>query len=351
MPAYADPKRVQYPPESLAESQMSGAAVGGTVLARYFNWQPFYCELEQLVSTQNANTTVIVSGDGYARKMHFHSRGSPAESVSGIHREPTKVIAMDSIEVQLSAETGVAVATTTLATRWNMTVRDPTIIDKIRLQKAVGAPINFTPNETALITKYDLENRVRLGLHPKNENLLGTEVLRQFDEIKEVSRRVPAIANGDELSIGGELNVPQGKVYTLLGISFDQAALATVAAGAVTANELWIKVDRDAVRDHMVLDTFSMPEVTAGDMDQTVRMFMPATETIDVRLVNDSGAAIVAADDLNLRYIYGIRNMTIPDHIRWNIPFWRESDEDIANALDQKYNLSERISAGILEWS
>jgi hypothetical protein len=349
MAAYVDPKRVHYPPESLAESQMSGAAVGGTVLARYFNWSPFYVEVERLVSTQNDNTTVIVSGDGYARKMHFHSRGSPAATSSGIHREPTKIIAMDSLEIQLSAETGTAVGTTTLATRWNMTVRDPTIIDKLRLKEAVGAPITFTPGESALITKYDLENRVKLGLHPKNEDLLGTEILRQFDEIKEVSRRVPTIADGDELSIGGELNVPQGKVYTLLGISFDQAQLAAVAAGAITANELWIKVDRDAVRDHMVLDAFSMPEVTAADMLQSVRMFMPATETIDVRLVNDSGGAIASTDNLNIRYIYGIRNMNIPDHIRWNIPFWRESDEDLANALDSKYNISEKISAGILE--
>ena len=347
MPAYVDPKRAHLAPESLAESQMSGAAVGGTVLARYFNWAPFYVEVEKLVSTQNANTTVIVSGDGYARKMHFHSRGSPAANSAGIYREPTKVIAMDSLEIQLSAETGTAVVGNTLATRWNMTVRDPTIIDKLRLKEAIGAPINFTPGESALITKYDLENRVKLGLHPKNEDLLGTEILRQFDEIKEVSRRVPTIADGDEISIGGELNVPQGKVYTLLGIAFDRAA--AVAVGTITANEVWIKVDRDAVRDHMVLDGISLPDVNATEMLQSTRVFMPATETIDVRLVNDSGAAIAAGDNLNVRYIYGIRNMTIPDHIRWNIPFWRESDEDLANALDSKYNISEKISAGILE--
>jgi len=346
MPAYVDPKSVNYAPESLPESQNVGTvAVGGTVVARYMDWPPYYVEMENLVVEHGAqNETVIVSADGYARKMHYHTRADPLDTWAGNHVSPNKVLARDSMELMINPESGVA--DTDITARWNMSVRDPTVLDKLRIQRVTNYPVNFTAAERALIEKYDLEAIRDIGVMPRNENLLGDNVFKWFDEIQQVARRIPAIANGEELVVGGELKVPYEKLYVLLGISFDSVA---ATASGLAASELWIKVDRDAKNDYIVMDAVTMPEVTAADMTDGVRMFVPALEKMRVRLDNQSGGDIAAGDALNLRFIYGIRDLTIIDHLKWNYPFFKESDEARAIELDEKYQIRERIAAGLID--
>ncbi|MFA5053079.1 MAG: hypothetical protein WC565_03405 [Parcubacteria group bacterium] len=348
MVAYVDPKKCAYAPESLAEAQeIATVAAGGTVAAKYYDWPPFYVEIERLTVEQDANTTAIVSADGYARKQSFHSRAGPQDNVAGIHAVPNRSIAKDSLEIMLNAETGTP--STNIKARWNMTVRDPTILDKLRLNRSMKSNVVFSTAEEAIIEKYALNDMIDIGVAPRNEDLLGDNVYKWFDEIIQVSRRIPAIADGEELVVGGDIKVPQRKVYTLLGIAFDSAAMATVAAGAITANELWIKVDRDAVNDYMVLDALAMPETTAGDMNETVRLFIPAVEKFSVRLVNDSGGAIAAADSLDLRFFYGVRDMNVIDHIKWNYPFFSTAEEEKYYELEEKYLLKEKVAAGLLD--
>lgn len=349
MPAYVDPKRVSYPPESLLESQSTDPAVGGTVVASYHDWPPYYVEMERLVVEQGAqDLDFVVSADGYARKMSGHATALPLDTVSGNHAEPTRVTARDTLELMVLPTTGVA--DSDINVRWNMTARYPTVADKLRLERVTKSEVAMNAAEQALVEKYNMKKLLDMGMLPRNEDLLGDNVFKWFDEIQVVSRRVPDIDDGDEWIVGGELKVPQRKVFTLLGIAFDPTAAATVDQGGITFNELWIKIDRDAVNDYMVLDAMTLPtDGTAGDNVYSNRLFMPTLEKMSVRLDNQSGSNILATDELTMRFIYGVRAINICDHMYWNYEFISTAEEEAADAIDEEYMLREKLAAGLID--
>lgn len=348
-PAFTDMKRVSYAPESLLESQSTDPAVGGTVVASWHDWPPYYVEMERLVVEHGAqDLDAVVSADGYARKMSFHATAGPLDTVSGNHADFSKIIARDTLELMVLPTTGVA--DSDINVRWNMTARYPTVADKLRIEKATKSPVAMNAAEKALVEKYNMRKLLAMGLLPRNEDLLGDNVFKWFDEIQTVARRVPDIDDGDEWVVGGELKVPYEKVYTLLGIAFDPTAAALVGQGGITFNELWIKIDRDAINDYMVLDAMTLPtDGVAGDNVFLSRMFMPALERVEVRLDNQSGSGISESDDLTVRFLYGVRDLNVCDHLMWNYEFLSEAAEEAAIALDEEYMLREKLAAGLID--
>jgi len=269
--------------------------------------------------------------------MSFHNEADAIHDT--IYTEPTKVLAKDSLELAMNTTT--IGGETNLQARWNLTIRDPTIADKI------GMGIELSANEEAIAKKYDLHDMHEMGTLPKHTNLLGGEVVNLFDEVVEIARRLPTVAAGAELIVGGIKNVPYDTVYVLLGIAFDTAALKTTAA--IGFNDTFIKVDRDAMTEYMVLDAATMPGFVSTDgfhLDSCLRMFMPALEKFSVRITTTTG--FTAANNLRLRFIYGVRKLNVIDHIRWNyVPY---SNVDLARLeeLDAKHDITERVAAGVL---
>jgi hypothetical protein len=347
-PAFVDPKRVAYSPESLLESQdVNPVAVGGTVFARYHDWPPYYVEIERMTVEHGAqDLSVVVSADGYSRKMTYHARAGPRDTWSGPIADPTKVTVRDTAELMILPETGVADANITA--RWNMTVRYPTVADKLRLEQATSYPVPMNAAEKAIVEKYNMRNMLKMGMLPRNEDLLGDNVFKWFDEILVVGRQLPDIADGDEWICGGEMKVPYRKCFTLLGIEFDATAAAAIQG--IANNELWIKIDRDATNDYMVLDALTMPtDGTSGHATFMSRLFMPALEKMAIRVDNQSGAAVSETDDVTMRFIYGVRSLNVFDHLMWQYPFFDEKDEDAANALNDEFLLTEKIAAGLID--
>jgi len=301
------------------------------------DWPPRIVEARQLVVSPGIACETTVSKDGFKRAMSFHNEADAIHDT--VYAEPTKVLAKDSLEFAMNTiNPG---GETNLHARWNLTIRDPTIADEI----AMG--IKLSANKEAIAQKYDLHDMHEMGTLPKHTNLLGDDVVNLFDEVIEVARRLPTVAAGAELIVGGIQYVQQDTVRVLLGIAFDTDALKTAAT--IGLDDTFIKVDRDAMTEYMVLDAATMPGFLSADgfhLDDTVRMFMPALEKFSVRITTTTG--FTAANNLRLRFIYGIRKLNIIDHIRWNnIPF---SNVDLKRLeeLDAKHNITERIAAGVL---
>jgi hypothetical protein len=87
----------------------------------------------------------------------------------------------------------------------------------------------------------------------------------------------------------------------------------------------------------------------AGDNVFMNRMFMPALERVEVRLDNQSGSNISESDDLTIRFLYGVRDMNVCDHLMWNYEFLSEAAEEAAIALDEEYMLREKLAAGLID--
>lgn len=339
-PAYVDPKKVQYAPESLVESQnVPTIPVGGIRFASYLDWPPYIVEARKLVVSPGTACETVVSADGFERKMTYHNEADAVQDTA--RTEPTKILAKNALE--LSMNTITPAGETNMQARWNLTIRSPTIADKIAMK------IPLTPNQEAIAEKYGLREMHEMGTLPKHKNLLGDDVVNWFDEIVEIGRRLPTVDAGSELIVGGVKNVRFDKLFVLLGIAFSKDALVDAGIGY---DDTYIKIDRDAMTEYMVLDAATMPDLPGpaqGDtgMQHTVRMYMPALEKFAVRI--DTTTGFTAADNLRLRYIYGIRPLTVIDHIRWKYPFFSEKDTARGAELDAKHNLTERIAAGLID--
>jgi len=339
-PAYIDPKRSAYWPESLPECQnIPAVPVGGVRFASYTDWAPRVVEVRQLVTSPGTACETTVSVDGFKHGMSFHNEADAIHDT--IYAEPTKVLAKDSLELAMNTITGGG--ETNLHARWNLTIRDPSIADKI----VMGIPLSDT--EEAIAQKYELHDMHEMGTLPKHKNLLGDDVVTLFDEVIEVARRLPTVAAGGELIVGGVKNVPMSanKVFVLLGIAFDTAALKTNAG--IGLDDTFIKIDRDAMTEYAVLDAATMPGFVSTDafhLDDTIRMYMPALEKFSVRVTTTTG--FTAANNLRLRYIYGVRSLTVIDYIKWGLVPRTNAAIARATELDEKHDIAERVVAGVL---
>ena len=339
-PAYVDPKKCQLCPESIPECQnIPTVPVGGVRFASYTDWGHRIVEVRQLAVSPGTACETTISKDGFKHGMSIHNEADAIHDT--IYAEPTKVLAKHSLELAMNTTT--AIGETNLHARWNLTIRDPTIADRI----VMG--MKLSDNEEAIAKKYELHEMHEMGTLPKKKNLLGDDVVDMFDEVIEIARRLPTVAAGAELIVGGVKNVPanKNKVFVLLGIAFDTAALKTTAG--IGLDDTFIKIDRDAMTEYAVLDAATMPGFVSTDafhLDDTVRMYIPALEKFAVRITTTTG--FTAANNLRLRYIYGVRELTIIDHIKWQLTPRTNTRIARMNELDAKHDLTERVAAGVV---
>lgn len=310
MTSYADPSRARYPPESLPECTVTASVgTGATNIAKYFNFSPYMVELQRFASEAGTALETSLSSDGFSRRIRYHNEADADEQILP---DPNKIIAKESLSIEQLTTSGGAEAN--ISSRWNLTVRKPTIIDKIRLG------IVLSEEEESLAATYDLRNQIKAGLIPRNTDLLSDKVYEFFDEIIEVGERLPTVAAGATYTIGGEHKVPLGKVCVLLGVSVN----ATTIAGVVGTNDTYLAIDRDEMQNYAQLDMSALPSAAAANAPYYMRMFVPAVDKFSVNVVTTTG--FTAANAFRARFIYGIRDMTDLDHLRWNIG-WRSTSE------------------------
>lgn len=330
MTAFADPRKVRYAPEVLPEAfNTATVSTSGSEVAAYSRYEPFVISITNLMVERGTSLETSLHADGLmAMRVHNEGVADWADL-----REFSKVNAKRDLTIQQKATGGVA--ETNIGMHYNVEVRDPSIIDKIRLG------LQLTDEEAAIAApeRLDLKNQDNSGLIPRHPNLLGDEVFNQFDEVLTVARRMPVIAAGGEEDIGSTIYVPTGKVCVLLGIAIDSATIA----GAVGAGDTFVYVDRDAERNYIRLDAAVMPGIAGTVADYMLRMYIPALEKF--RVFVDSTTGLAAGT--RARFLYGVRKMTILDHLKWNIPF-KPSELKDANDSIAKYGLTERVAAGVL---
>jgi len=322
-----DPKKATLWPESVPEAvSIATVAAGGTEFAEYINFGAPYLEMERLSvgpETTNAIDTVI-SADGFAEKMRLHNVAEPDPTLPS---EIQKVIAKNSLVGMMYTA---ALTETNIPARWNITARKPSAIDKIRL----GIQLNQA--ELELEVAKNLKMRNWAGLIPKHQSLLDNNVLAQFDEIIAVSKRLPIIAAAGEATVGTTIKVQPGHVYTILGIALDSATIVT----ATTYNDTYLYLDRDDNADYMQLDMSAMPII-----DYTQRCFIPAIDKFRFHVGSTTGLAA----GFQVRFMYGIRRLTLQDYIKWNmIDELNPEDRAKADKIIADTDMVDDIRAGVI---
>lgn len=328
MSAFIDPLKVRYAPEVLPEAfNNATVATGGTTIAEYSRYEPYVISIDNMMVERGTSLETNVTADGLLA-MRIHHEGTA--NLTSL-RESSKIIAKRDLSLQMKATGGAPESN--IGTYYNIEVRDPSIVDKIRLG------MNLTADEETIATNQDLRAQLNAGLIPNHPDLLSNEIFKEFDEVITVPRRMPIIAAGGEEDIGSTINVPSGKVCVLLGIAVDAATII----GDQGVSDTYVMVDRDQDRSYIKMDAAIMPGGAGSVADYMMRMYVPAVDKFRAFIQSTSGEAA----NLKARFVYGVRKMTYIDHLKWNIPFKATELAD-ANAAIQKYGLVEKVAAGVL---
>ena len=324
-----DVRKVKYPPESLIEAQVTTTvATGGTVISSYLV-DPFDVVLEQL-AIQSSEMDVRVSADGFPEKVLV--RG---DAVIPLDHLRLKVTAMNNIAVQATSQCGAAL--TNQFSRWNMTVRRPSTIDRLRQGSLL------TGEEVKRDEMLALSDRLFLGTAPRHNHLLGDEVFKEFDEIIPITRAItPAaastITNGTANLIGQTISFPKySQVGVLLGVWIDHAALH-----GLTGNDTFITVNRDQDYNYLHMDVNALPR------NHLVRCYVPFIDELSVYFESTTGSS---GHIVGVGFLYGVRDMSVIDHIRWNIPYKSNNEEADAStilSMNKDDRIEDKIIAGLV---
>jgi len=210
-------------------------------------------------------------------------------------------------------------------------VRRPSIIDKIRLG------ILLSQVELQIEVEKNLKLMDWAGMIPKHQSLLDDRVFAQFDEIIEVSKRLPVIGAASEVTVGTTIKVQPGNVYVLLGFATDANNIDT---SLNLQNDTYLYLDRDDKTDYMQLDMCAMPNI-----DTTMRCYIPAIDKFRVHV----GSATGIAAGQSVRFIYGMRKLTLQDLIKWGkLDTLNTDDREKANKMITDNDLEKAILAGVI---
>jgi len=205
----------------------------------------------------------------------------------------------------------------------NLAVRDSYLVDSLTTAMRLRRGLTLSGEDKRLETKFNLRENFAAGRLPYRFPALSAEELMR---VVWVSKLMTAGATSDE-TIGASITVPENEKVILTEIACD-------APGAVT-DEVYVKVDRDKDQsDYLEINVSAMP----NSLDYGVKLWVPAIEQMDVRLVCD----VAQAGGYHVRYQYIRAPLTLADKVRWRLPM-TDGERTVAEALD----LSDRIAAGI----
>jgi len=316
-----DPSKARYFPEMLIEAvNQSSISTSGETIAQY-RLEDRHAAIEQAeVVTQTANLDMVISTDGSERAR----LRSDAQTLLDVRRR-MKLNARQQIDF-----TGIMTAggpTTNVRCRWNLTFRKPLSVDKLR------SGIQLDTEELAIAEELRLVDNLALGSIPYHQSLLDIDANKMFDEVIFVERNQAIIAAGAEATIGGAKINANGQLIVLLGVMLDTAIL-----GAGTADDTFLIVDRDSDPEYMKLDITAMPD------NVYLKCYVPAVKDLKVYIRSATGTS---ADGVG--FIYGIRDITLADRIRWGLPFPSPTAKLEAQRLVKDYPKFVRsIAAGVM---
>lgn len=292
---HIDPAKTKYWPEMLIEAiNQSSISISGESIASYqLDDRNVVIEDAETV-TQTANMDLVISTDG-SEKARIRSDAFTLRDRLRVGKIRARS------QVDFSGIMTAGGPTTNTRHRWCMTIRKPTIVDKLR----DGFPLS--DSERSIADELHLEENLMLGTIPYNQSLLTADFNKMFDDIIYVEREQAIIAAGATGIIGGsEVYVPSAnqQVIVLLGVMVDTAML-----GAGTADDTYLVVDRDNDPEYMKLDITAMPDATY------LRCFVPALRKLKVYISSTTGTSAESVG-----FVYGVRDINFADRIRWNLP-------------------------------
>lgn len=325
MTAIIDPRKCRLWPESHIEVlDQAAVTTGGEILAKYYS-DPRHMVLSNFHVESTANLDMIVACDGNAEKLKMRANAFPS---AADHFDIVKVLATRNAEVMMKMSSG---SGTHVYGRWNVTTRDPTVVDKIR------AEIGLTGQEMGISDALALPDRLSLNLIPQPESLLTDRVYTMFDEIYMVRRDIGILAAAADTTVGYQIVLGQGRVGTLLGVGMETTPFASVYSDS------FLCVDRDADYEIMKMDCSGIPDMA------TLRCFVPFTDKLTVRVETATGSG---GSTVYAWFFYGVRRANAIDKLKWgnNLPTTPDEDATIAAILERaKSNQIEaRVKAGII---
>jgi hypothetical protein len=321
-----------------AHSTLS-VTTGDSQIASYLV-DPFYAVIEELHVDPDAYADVVIGTDGYAEKVKIRNN---AIYPSGSDPLPIRVTSQRTVEIRAKSQLATI---SNFYSRYNITVRHPYILDKIRM----GLDLSAEEEDIAVnllgdkLNPIDLYDRLNIGVLPNQScfnysSLLGDQILDQFyDQIYTVTRMLtPAVSSdkphGAANVVGNSLNPPyQQEVWVLLGFSLDWPILPA-------ANDSYLTFDRDGDADYMKLDVTALPR------GKFVRCYVPFIEELNVYLESATGSSGVG---IGVGFMYGRRPMTIIDHELWDVPYSTQIERLDAEKLITQYGLKNMLKAGLI---
>jgi hypothetical protein len=209
-----------------------------------------------------------------------------------------KVVARKTLDLSFQMTAG---AVTDKYCRYNMTIRKPNVLDKLRNGE------NIATEEQAFSDVLKLEDNLSIGV-PYYESLLNIDPSKRFEEIIPVERKLAAMAAGDIAVIGGaQVNIPPGWLGVLLGVMVDITAFAGVGVG-----DTFLIVDRDDDPTMMKL------EIKGCADGLYMPCYLPFLNSTKVYLESATGSG---GNIIQAGFFYGLRKMTDSDYVRWGLSF------------------------------
>ena len=337
MTAIVDPRRTRLPPESIIESLNTATVGTSNAIVGSYQCDPFVSTLEnfQIESTNNLDMVLAIDGAAESEKLRTNAVVQITDDHTGDRARFSKFTAKRTAEVALRMTAATAA---NVYSRYNITTRAPSIIDKIRLD------MPLTSEEEQLATEYNVYDKISTGVIPKWVSLLDkNEVWKMFDRIREYPTMLAAIAAATAapgVTAGYQIDVPQETVYVLLGISMDSTQFAGVFS------DTFLCVDIDGIANYMRLDASGIP------VNAIMPCYIPFIQKMLVRVESANGSA---GNTVAVNYIVGRRPATIVDHLKWGDKFPVRNPVDqmemdkILNKYEQNgQNIKKMIKVGLM---
>ena len=316
-----DPSKTKFFPEMLIEALNEPTITTAEAKVASYNWTERRCIVENIEPfTQTANCDLIVMADS-VEKARIRSDSVTLRDVRRKH----KIAARETLDISLQMTAGAAA---NVRTYWNMTFRRPLPVDKIREGKQLDT------NEDSIAQMTNLEDYLSFGAIPYHQSLMNIDPNKIFEEVIPVEKVLTAIAANGESIIGGQSIPANDQLLVLLGIMVDTTNLPA------TPSDTFFCVDRDIDANYMRLDCSAMPD------NVYIPCYVPATKKIECRIESATGTGVNTVD---AGFVYGVRPLSIADHIAWGLEFKSANDRSKAQALVTKYpTLAKRIQAGLI---
>jgi len=320
-----DPAKGKYFPEMLIEAlnEPSVSTLGQKVAGYQFVDRRVTLERAEII-TATANMDMVISADS-AEKARIRSDSPTINDARRYH----KISAKESLDVSMIMTAGGPTAN--VRSNWNMTVRKPLPVDKLREDIALDS------REEEIAELVHLADNLSLGTIPYYQSLCNVDLAKMFDDVIPVDKELAAMAASSESIIGGraiEVSNQNSHLVVLTGIMVDTTPLPA------TPDDTFLVVDRDNDPDYMRLD------ITALTDNVYYPCFIPAIKKLEVRIesATGSGGAVVPCG-----FSYGVRKLNVSDHIKWEIPLNSPIARSDAQKIITDYpTMAKKIQAGLM---